>query len=173
MIQKINLTKKVFPVIILLSALVVIVLMILLPEQSFAQGEPAGDETPAGVACSTITKLTKATCEGESAGEGEEKVGDIAIPIVNILSAIAGAVAVIFLVIGGIKYATSGGSPDKIKSAKSTILAALVGLAVIIATQFIINVAIGFTEEITGDSGATTQTDEEGGTITEQADLPG
>lgn len=123
-------------------------------------------DTPQETACGTIEKLTGADCEGSDTAEGEEKVGDIAVPIVNILSAIAGAVAVIFLVIGGIKYATSGGSPDKIKSAKGTILAALIGFALIIATQFILNIAIGFTEEVTSDVAPTTDGDGGGDTGT-------
>lgn len=58
----------------------------------------------------------------------------------------AGIVAVIVIVIGGIRYTTSNGDANQIKSAKNTILYAVVGLVVIIMaaaiTQFVIrNVA--------------------------------
>ena len=41
-----------------------------------------------------------------------------------------GVISVVMIIIGGIRYATSGGSADKVKSAKNTILYACVGLAV-------------------------------------------
>jgi hypothetical protein len=41
-----------------------------------------------------------------------------------------GVVCVIFIIIGGVKYSTSGGDADKVKSAKNTLLYALIGLGV-------------------------------------------
>lgn len=55
---------------------------------------------------------------------------------------IAGMVAVIVIVIAGIRYVTANGDSSHIQSAKNTILYAVVGLVVIIAaaaiTQFVI-----------------------------------
>ncbi len=54
----------------------------------------------------------------------------------------AGIVAVIVIIIGGIRYTTSNGDAANIKSAKNTILYSVVGLIVIIMaasiTQFVI-----------------------------------
>ena len=54
----------------------------------------------------------------------------------------AGIVAVLVIIVGGIRYATANGAQDKIKAAKNTILYAVVGLVVIIMaaaiTQFVI-----------------------------------
>ena len=50
---------------------------------------------------------------------------------------IAGAVAVIFLVAGGISYITSGGESSKIQKAKQTILYALIGLGIVALAQVI------------------------------------
>ena len=56
---------------------------------------------------------------------------------------IAGIVAVIAIIIGGIRYAASGGDSSGIQSAKNTILYAVVGLVVIIMaaaiTSFVLN----------------------------------
>ena len=41
-----------------------------------------------------------------------------------------GIISVVMIIIGGIRYATSGGNAEKVKSAKNTILYAVVGLAV-------------------------------------------
>lgn len=59
---------------------------------------------------------------------------------------IAGIVAVIAIVIGGVRYTTSGGDPSGVKAAKDTVLYAVVGLVVVIMaaaiTDFVIkNVA--------------------------------
>ncbi len=59
---------------------------------------------------------------------------------------VAGIVAVIVIVIGGIRYTTSGGDASGVKAAKDTILYAVVGLVVVIMaaaiTDFVIkNVA--------------------------------
>ena len=55
----------------------------------------------------------------------------------------AGIIAVLVIVIGGIRYTTSGGDPAQVKAAKNTILYAIVGIVVIIMaaaiTQFVLN----------------------------------
>ena len=57
---------------------------------------------------------------------------------------IAGIVCAIFVVYGGISYITSSGNPDKLKKAKSAILYALIGLAIValaeVITAFVSNI---------------------------------
>ncbi len=65
--------------------------------------------------------------------------------ITNILNAIilvAGLVAVVFIIIGGINYMTSSGDPGKTKKAKDTILYALIGLIICALAFAIVNWAI-------------------------------
>lgn len=79
--------------------------------------------------------------------EGVEQVGGEDAPglgtqieiIVNILLFVLGAIAVVMIVIGGIRYATSGGDQSAITSAKNTILYAVVGLVVAILAYAIVN----------------------------------
>ncbi len=59
--------------------------------------------------------------------------------IVNVLLFILGAIAVIMIIIGGIRYTTSNGDASGIKSAKDTILYAVVGLVVAILAYAIVN----------------------------------
>ena len=54
-----------------------------------------------------------------------------------------GAISVIFIIIGGVKYATSGGDADKVKSAKNTLLYAIVGLAVALLAGLIVQLVTG------------------------------
>ena len=58
--------------------------------------------------------------------------------VLNILSVIVGIIAVITLIIGGIKYITSGGSSDKTTSAKDTILFAIVWLVIVALAQIVV-----------------------------------
>ncbi|HEY5267595.1 MAG TPA: hypothetical protein VII94_00470 [Candidatus Saccharimonadales bacterium] len=67
--------------------------------------------------------------------------------VLNLFSAIVGIIAVIMIIIGGVKYITSGGSSEKTSSAKDTILFAIVGLIVValaqVIVQFVLNKASG------------------------------
>ncbi len=57
---------------------------------------------------------------------------------INIFSIIVGIIAVIMIIIGGFKYITSGGSTDKVSSAKNTLIYAIVGLIIVALAQFIV-----------------------------------
>ncbi|HJP81556.1 MAG TPA: hypothetical protein VJ841_04140 [Candidatus Saccharimonadales bacterium] len=59
--------------------------------------------------------------------------------IVNIMLYVLGAIAVIMIVIGGIRYATSNGDSGAVSGAKNTILYAVVGLIVAILAYAIVN----------------------------------
>ncbi len=59
--------------------------------------------------------------------------------IVNILLFLIGAVSVIMLIIGGIKYTISGGDSGQVTSAKNTILYAIIGLVVAFLAFAIVN----------------------------------
>ena len=50
--------------------------------------------------------------------------------VVNIMLFVIGAVAVIMLVIGGIRYVVSGGSQEQVTGAKNTIMYAIIGIVV-------------------------------------------
>lgn len=64
---------------------------------------------------------------------------------------IAGAVAVIFLVAGGISYITSGGESSKIQKAKQTILYALIGLGIVALAQVITAFVSGTVRDAKGN----------------------
>lgn len=59
--------------------------------------------------------------------------------IVNILLFVIGAAAVLMIVIGGIRYVTSNGDSASTKSAKDTILYAVIGLVVAVMAYAIVN----------------------------------
>lgn len=63
--------------------------------------------------------------------------------ITNVMLFLIGAIAVIMLIIGGIRYTVSGGDQAAVKSAKDTILYAVVGIIVAILAYAIVNFVIG------------------------------
>ena len=62
--------------------------------------------------------------------------------VINLLLFIIGAVAVIMIIIGGIKYVTSNGDQGSVQSAKNTIMYAVIGLIVAIIAYAIVNFVV-------------------------------
>ncbi len=87
-----------------------------------------------------------ATCLDAGAESTDEGTGDSAADrvdtiikrVVDIFSVVVGVVAVIMIIIGGLKYITSGGDSGNITSAKNTILYAIVGLVVVVLAQVVV-----------------------------------
>jgi hypothetical protein len=69
-------------------------------------------------------------------------LSDTIATIINLLSVFGGALAVIMLIIGGFRYITSSGSPEGTKSARNTIVYALVGLVIIAVAQIVVHFVI-------------------------------
>lgn len=58
--------------------------------------------------------------------------------VINILTFVVGAIAVIMLIIGGLRYVLSNGDANAVGSAKNTILYSIIGLVVVFAARAII-----------------------------------
>lgn len=65
-------------------------------------------------------------------------VVDLVLEVVNILLLGIGIVATIMLIVGGLKYVTSTGDPNKTNSARNTIIYALVGVVVAVFARAIV-----------------------------------
>ncbi len=63
--------------------------------------------------------------------------------IVNVLLFIIGAISVIMLIYGGIRYTTSGGNSANVTAAKNTIMYAIIGLVVAFLAFAIVNWVLG------------------------------
>lgn len=76
-----------------------------------------------------------------SANRGLFGTNGIFVTVANVLIFIIGAIAVIMLIIGGIRYTISQGDQNAITSAKNTILYAIIGIVVAVlsfgAVQFV------------------------------------
>ncbi len=77
------------------------------------------------------------------AGSAENiKIENIPQFIVSILFVIGIIIAIAFLIYGGIKWILSGGDKSAVESARNHIVAAIVGLVIVIAAFFILSAVI-------------------------------
>ncbi len=82
---------------------------------------------------------------GASAAKGVEQVTDlfgatgIFSTVTSVLLFVIGAISVIMIIIGGLRYVVSGGDSSNVAAAKNTILYAIVGLIVALLSYALIN----------------------------------
>jgi lysylphosphatidylglycerol synthetase-like protein (DUF2156 family) len=65
--------------------------------------------------------------------------GSIFTSVVNVMLFIIGAICVIMLIYGGIRYTTSGGNATNVTAAKNTILYAIIGLVIAFLAFAVVN----------------------------------
>jgi hypothetical protein len=96
----------------------------------------------------TLLAVSLDACQGllnlpGCGGGGVFDKGGVFTKVANFLILVTGVVAVIMLIIGGLRYVISGGNPQATKGAKDTILYAIIGLVVVIAAWAIVNFVVG------------------------------
>lgn len=79
------------------------------------------------------------SAKGDGVAENLTGNSGVFTTIVNTLLFIVGAVSVIMLIWGGIRYATSAGNSSAVTSAKNTIMYAIVGLIIAFLAFAIVN----------------------------------
>jgi len=96
--------------------------------------------------CSTDTKtgITGGAQCAQGTGQGSELFGPDGIfrTITNVMLYVIGAISVIMLIIGGIRYTISNGDSGAITNAKNTILYAVIGIVVAILAYALVNFVI-------------------------------
>lgn len=86
--------------------------------------------------------------EGVNSAKSDEQptnlfgAGGVFQTVTNVLLFIIGAVSVIMLIIGGVRYTISQGDSSAVTSAKNTILYAIIGLVVAILAYAVVNFVI-------------------------------
>ncbi len=58
--------------------------------------------------------------------------------IINMILALVGFIAVLFLIIGGFQYITASGNPDQLESAKKTIMYSIIGIVIVVISWAIV-----------------------------------
>lgn len=62
--------------------------------------------------------------------------------VINVVLYVVGILAVVMVIIGGVKYTTSGGDQAAVTSAKNTILYGIIGLVIAILAYAIVNFVV-------------------------------
>lgn len=106
-----------------------------LPECKGVSGEKPGET------CKTNLTITKGMESAKGSDVPTDLTGDSGIfkTIVNVILFVVGAVAVIMIIIGGVRYVVSGGDQNNVKAAKDTILYAVIGLIIAILAYAVVN----------------------------------
>jgi hypothetical protein len=107
-------------------------------------------------AISYAADAKKTVCDGigASTGSGDctegngRSLSDILSFVINIFSWVVGVVAVLFAIIAGFKYITSGGDASAVKSAKDTLLYVIIGLVIVVLSQVIVNFVLDKTNSL-------------------------
>lgn len=103
---------------------------LLLPSPLFADKlDPCGSD---GAGKTTICETSATSLTGGILGN-----------VINILLFLAGTIAVIMIIIGGIRYITSDGDANKAGQAKNTIIYAIIGLVVAVLSYGIVAFVLG------------------------------
>ena len=95
--------------------------------------------------------------DGANAARGVDQVSNlfgstgVFTTVTNVLLFIVGAISVIMIIIGGMRYILSGGNSANVTAAKNTILYAIVGIVVAILGYAIVNFVI---TSFTSDGGS-------------------
>ncbi|MCA1807365.1 MAG: pilin [Actinobacteria bacterium] len=87
---------------------------------------------------------TDRTADEDPSG-AEDQVQGIITTTINIFSLVVGVISVIMIIIGGLKYITSGGDSGNVTGAKNTILYAVIGLVVVALAQVIVRFVLNTT----------------------------
>ncbi len=96
------------------------------------------------IVCGGVALVSGSGCDHTSSGSTLDNTLKL---VLNLISAIAGLIAVFAIIVGGLKYVNSGGASDRIDQAKNTILYAVVGIIIVVLAQvivkFVLNKATG------------------------------
>lgn len=133
--MKINIKKAILP-------LLAVPALALSVAGVFAPTANAADDLTLSGGANTAKGSDQVSCLFGTTAEGCEGNTGIFRTIVNVVLFLIGAISVIMLVIGGIKYTVSNGDSNAVTSAKNTIMYAIVGLIIAILAFAVVNFVI-------------------------------
>ncbi len=107
-----------------------------LPAVAYADGTA---DIQSGLACGSNFTSGSGCDTSTDGSNGGLNLGSVMRLIINIFSVIVGFVAVIMIIIGGVKYITSGGDSNNITGAKNTIVYAIIGLIIVALAQVLVH----------------------------------
>lgn len=107
----------------------------------------------ASLSLTICSLLPASTFAAIAENTSDASLGDFLNRIKNYLLAFMGALAVFFIIFGGIQMVTSSGNPKRLETAKKTLTYAVGGLILVVLAQVIFAILTGSLSNILG-SGA-------------------
>lgn len=96
--------------------------------------------TQAGqAACTALSGLQQSD---QNCKTGSTTVNGLIKTIINILTVVVGVISVIMIIVSGLRFVTSAGDTSKIASARSGLIYALIGLALVAIAQSVVHFAL-------------------------------
>lgn len=91
--------------------------------------------------CSTARGKNSPVCQNEARSDNSNPIAGpdgILMSVTNIVALIAGAAAVLVIIISGLQFITAGGDSAAVSKARNAIIYAVIGIAVILLARTII-----------------------------------
>lgn len=118
----------------------VAVLQFTSPSPVLAQFNNARDEACSGLGAQNDAGASDGFINCDDTGEST--VNSVLAAALNILSVVAGVIAVIMMIIAGIKFLTSQGDAGAVASARNTVIYAVVGIVIVVMSQVVVRFVI-------------------------------
>lgn len=103
-------------------------------------------------ACTTAAECATIAVDYTQGASKQSTIGDTIKMVVQVAMYILGSIAVIMIIVGGIKYATSQGDSSSLQSAKNTILYSVIGLVVALAAYAIVSFVVSMLGGTSGNA---------------------
>ena len=103
-----------------------------------AAAAPTGGTSSGGQACESISQLGN----GQTCATGTTSIAGITKAVVSFISVIAGIIAVIMIVVAGLRFITANGDSNGISRARTALFYAAIGLAVAALAQVLVHLVI-------------------------------
>lgn len=118
--------------------------ILLLPAVVVAGVAGAQENITGGLNCGADINLSSEACDPtDTSGQ----LNTLIKTVINVISVIVGAIAVVMIIVGGFRYVTSGGKEDSVRGAKSTIMYALIGLVIVALAQVVVRFVLDKTDQ--------------------------
>ncbi|MFH0840902.1 MAG: pilin [bacterium] len=100
---------------------------------------------PVAPAPTPLPKISLGTCCGQIVPDDTSSIDglvQVAINIYNCIICLIGAIALLFVVLGGVVLLTSGGNSERVSLGRKMIVGAIIGTIIVLASVVIVNFAI-------------------------------
>jgi hypothetical protein len=95
-----------------------------------------------GVSCQGASSSTICAQSTQPAGNPIYGSGSLIGKVTLFIAYLGGIAAVILIIVGGIQFTTAGGNPERVSSAKRTIIYSVTGLVIIALAELIVQIVI-------------------------------